>query len=304
MKAIDKIVDMVIEGLENGTVPWRKPWKECIPMNTFSRRPYRGFNRFMLNFAKERHRYSYPLFSTFKQISDAGGNVKRGEKSFPVIYWKVTYLKTPNDESGIVEESEKRFTPFFFNVFNLDQTEGFDRDRFISEFTSQNSNNPLETCETVISGMPHPPQMTYNRSSAFYMPKSDLVNVPQIELFDSSQEYYAAVFHELAHSTGHSSRLNRFEDHVPVFGSQTYSYEELVAEMTATILCSHCGIDQTVENSVAYLTGWAKFLKTERKSTLFGAATKAQLAADYILGASVETDLPEYMEEDQLATVE
>ena len=90
MKVIDNIVDMVIEGLENGTVPWRKTWKVISPKNAFSEREYRGFNIFYLSFLCGKYGYAYPLFGTFKQISDAGGRVKKGEKSCPIIYWKVT----------------------------------------------------------------------------------------------------------------------------------------------------------------------------------------------------------------------
>jgi antirestriction protein ArdC len=82
--------------------------------------------------------------------------------------------------------------------------------------------------------------------------------------------------------------LKRFDENKSDFGKHAYDYEELVAEMAATLLCSHCGINQTVENSVAYLSGWAKFLKTERKTTLFGAASKAQMAVGYILGKPLE----------------
>jgi antirestriction protein ArdC len=291
MKVIDKIVDMVIEGLEHGTVPWRKTWKDFSPMNAFSQRAYKGFNIFYLAFVCTKHKYSYPLFGTYKQITDAGGRVKKGEKAFPIVYWKVTVKDdglTKIDDS----EAEKRFTPFYYNVFNLDQTEGIDIQKYVSEFSTQN-NNHLETCERIINNMPNPPRITHDQPGAFYVPFYDRVNVPEIECFNCSEEYYATTFHELAHSTGHTSRLDRFQDNKSVYGKNSYNYEELVAEMAATFLCSHCGIDQTVENSVAYLTGWAKFLKENRKSTLFGAATKAQTAANYILGKQIEDELPE-----------
>jgi antirestriction protein ArdC len=121
------------------------------------------------------------------------------------------------------------------------------------------------------------------------------VNVPEIRRFESSEEFYATTFHELAHSTGHSSRLDRFTENRSVYCGHSYDYEELVAEMAATFLCSHCGIEQTVENSVAYLSGWAKFLKENRKSTLFGAATKAQAAMNYILGKQSDIEHPEFV---------
>jgi antirestriction protein ArdC len=291
MKIIDKIVDMVIEGLENGTVPWRKTWKDFSPMNAFSKHVYKGFNIIMLTFLSAKSNYSFPVFGTIKQINEAGGRVKKGEKSYPVVYWKVANKTVVNDETG-EEDIERRFTPFFYNVFNLEQTEGIDIQDYVSDFQMR-GNNPLETCETVISNMPNPPRFIHNEPQAFYRPSSDEVNVPEICCFEGSEEYYATVFHEFAHSTGHPGRLNRFEENRSVFGEHSYNYEELVAEMAATLLCSHCGIEQTVDNSVAYLTGWAKFLKENRKSTLFGAATKAQTAVSYILGKPNETELSE-----------
>jgi len=298
MKIIDKIVDMVIEGLENGTVPWRKTWKGIAPMNAFSEREYKGFNIFYLSFVCDWKGYSFPLFGTFKQISDAGGCVKKGEKSYPIVYWKVTEKAEDaiNDE-GNTKNSKKWFTPFYYNVFNLHQTEGIDIQKYTAQFSSKN-NNPLDMCEKVTNCMPNPPQIVHkNSASAFYNPSKDVVNVPEISYFEGSEAYYATTFHELGHSTGHTSRLNRFKDNNSEFGRNSYDYEELVAEMTATLLCSHCGIEQTVENSVAYLTGWAKFLREERKSTLFGAATKAQAAANYILGKPLENVQPEEAEE-------
>jgi len=117
-----------------------------------------------------------------------------------------------------------------------------------------------------------------------------------LQCFDTSEEYYATTFHELAHSTGHKSRLDRLQENREIFGRNSYDFEELVAEMAATILCSHCGIEQTVENSVAYLTGWAKFLKENKRSTLFSASTKAQMAANFILGKPMEYEQTEQVE--------
>jgi len=306
MKILDKIVDMVIEGLENGTVAWKKTWKDFMPINAFSSRKYRGFNVFLLTFVCANHHYSYPLFGTFNQISEAGGRVKEGEKSFPVVFWKETEqvkvkVTDKNGEESIYD-SKRRFTPYYSNVFNLDQTEGIDIQKYASIFQPK-INHPLETCENIINNMPNAPRIFHDQPRAFYSPLYDKVNVPKITCFDGSEEYYATTFHELAHSTGHSSRLNRFDSDSTVFGSQSYSYEELVAEMAATLLCGYCGIEQTVQNSVSYLTGWAKFLKEERKSTLFGAATKAQAAADYILGKSMETEQTEQIEEHQSVAV-
>ena len=288
MKITDKIVDLVIDGLENGTVPWRKTWKDFPPMNAFSHRPYNGLNIFLLAFLCYKKEYTYPLFGTIKQINDAGGKVKKGEKSFPVVYWNISEEETVNEETGEIETG-KRFTPFYYNVFNLLQTEGINVMDYVPEKIIR-INSPHEMCETVINSFPDPPVFTYSVAGAFYAPRKDTVNVPEICCFDSSEEYYATTFHELAHATGHPKRLNRFEENRADFGTNSYDYEELVAEMAATFLCSQCGIEQTVDNSVAYLTGWAKFLKENRKNILFGASTKAQLAVNYILGKEVEIE--------------
>ena len=302
MKILDKIVDMVIEGLEHGTVAWRKTWKDFLPMNAFSQRAYHGFNIFFLNICAKSW-YSYPLYGTFKQIAEAGGRIKKGETSTPVVFWKVTDEKKVQDGDGneVLCDCRRWFIPFYYNVFNLDQTEGIDIQKYIPDFANK-VNNPLETCERVIHDMPNPPGITHNRPGAFYSPLHDQVNVPEINCFDTSEEYYSVNFHELAHSTGHSCRLNRFENNNTVFGKNSYDYEELVAEMAATLLCSHCGIEQTVENSVAYLTGWAKFLREERKTTLFGAATKAQAAVNYILGKASESEHSEQVNKNQAVT--
>jgi antirestriction protein ArdC len=272
-------------------------------MNAFSQRAYHGFNIFFLNICAKSW-YSYPLYGTFKQISEAGGRVKKGETSTPVVFWKVTNQENEQDEDGneVLGESKRYFTPFYYNVFNLDQTEGIDIQKYVPNFTKSN-NQPLEICERTITHMPNPPHICHDQAGAFYSPSHDKVNVPKISYFDTSEEYYSVSFHELAHSTGHSSRLNRFVDNKSIFAKNSYDYEELVAEMTATLLCSHCGIEQTVENSVAYLTGWAKFLKEERKTTLFGAATKAQAAVNYILNKSSEIEQPAQNNENQTITV-
>jgi antirestriction protein ArdC len=287
MKITDKIVDMVINGLENGTAPWRKTWKVIPPMNFISQRQYSGLNIYLLSFWSEQNRYAHPLFATFRQISEAGGRVKKGETAFPVIYWKV-FDKTVQDDETADIEIEKRFTPFYYNVFNLSQTEGMDAEKFIPESSGKN-NRSLEICETVVQNMPHPPRITHGKPGAFYAPSRDMVNIPEISRFESSEEYYAVMFHELAHSTGHKSRLDRFVENREIFGRNSYDFEELVAEMAATILCSGCGIEQTEENSVSYLTGWAKFLKENRKTALFSASTKAWMAANHILGKPVES---------------
>ena len=136
--------------------------------------------------------------------------------------------------------------------------------------------------------MPEPPTYGPGNKAAYY-PIQDLVTMPDLQLFDSSEEYYSTFFHELAHSTGHLSRLNRNEvAGVNFFGSHDYSKEELVAEMTAAFLCGETGIlPATIENSAAYLQSWATKFKEDKKMVVYAAAA-AQKAADFILDRSKE----------------
>jgi len=208
-----------------------------------------------------------------------------------VVYWKTEDEQKEDLETGEII-SDRRVFPCFNSVFNLDQTTGIDIEMYKSEI-APNNNNPLELCEMVVSNMPNPPLIEHKQLRAYYRPSKDIVNVPEIRFFDNSEAYYSTMFHELAHSTGHPDRLKRFEDNKSEFSVNSYDFEELVAEMAATFLCAHCGIEQTFDNSIAYLSGWANFLKEERKMTLFGAAAKAQAAVNYILGKQNQVEQSE-----------
>ena len=132
--------------------------------------------------------------------------------------------------------------------------------------------------------MPDRPAVEDKEARAYYRPAIDLVNVPAIRYFESGEEYYSTLFHELAHSTGHAKRLNREGvNEVAAFGTAIYSKEELIAEMSAAYLCASCGIEQkTLNNSAAYIGGWLRKLKDDKRLVVFAAAA-AQKAADFIL---------------------
>ena len=145
--------------------------------------------------------------------------------------------------------------------------------------------DPIEEAEAIQLAMPNRPQVNIIQSGrAFYSPSRDSVTVPELSQYAKPEEFYSTLFHELAHATGHKSRLNRDGiTHFCSFGSTDYSKEELVAEMTAAFLCGHCGIDNaTIANSAAYLQGWIKALKGDKKLAVMAGA-QAQKAANYIL---------------------
>jgi len=270
----DRITDRITAQLEKGTVPWRKPWNVALafPRNLITRRAYRGINVFLLLAMN----YESPYWLTFNQIKQLGGNVRKGEKACPVVFWKPA--KIEDDETG-----EEKEIPFLrsYHVFNLNQCEAIKVD-----LVPENPGVPILTpADEIVSGMPNPPAIRYGMDRAFYQPSQDLVGMPNRKAFETDHEFFSTIYHELCHSTGHPSRLNR-----PTltdgsgFGSDPYSKEELIAEMGAAFLCGHSGVlDRTLENSAAYVQGWLERLKNDKK-LIVQAAAQAQKAADYILG--------------------
>jgi len=266
------VTDRIVRLLESGNVPWHRPWKggDQWPQNFVSRKVYRGINLFLLNAAN----YPSPFWLTFKQVQALGGQVKKGERSFPVIFWKVFQEEV---------EGETKRIPFlrYHNVFNIAQCEGI---HVPAIPTIETPFEPIAKCEEVVSEMPKRPTINHHGARACYSPALDTVSMPESKLFESSEGYYSTLFHELIHSTGHVSRLNRKEITDPIrFGSDPYSREELVAEMGAAFLCGHCAIEnKTIDQSAGYIQSWLGKLKEDRKLVVH-AAVQAQRACDFIL---------------------
>ncbi len=270
------VSDRIIRLLEAGTVPWHQPWKggNQWPQNLITRKVYRGINLFLLNAAS----YPSPYWLTFKQVQALGGHIKKGEQSFPVVFWKM--FKEEDDVEG------KRI-PFlrYHRVFNVAQCEGINAPT--EEINSGVKFQPIEKCEQVVTAMPKRPEIKHGGPRACYAPALDVVTMPEARLFNSSEAYYCTLFHELTHATGHVSRLNRKEITNPNrFGSDPYSREELVAEMGAAFLCGHCAIEQqTIDQSASYIESWLAKLKEDRKLVV-QAAAQAQKACDFILNST------------------
>jgi antirestriction protein ArdC len=278
MNVYDIINTRIMELLEQGTVPWRKSWNTVsnMPKNLLSKKEYRGVNLFLLACMP----YSSPYWMTYKQISDKGGHVLKGEKSTPVIFWKWLDRKDSDDP----ESAGNGKIPLlrYYNVFNIEQTEGITYPELVQENNQEFT--PIERAEQIIANMPYKPTIHHGGNKAAYSPVLDYVKLPGPSSFQSPEEYYSTAFHELTHSTGHASRLGRKGVLEPsYFGSHEYSKEELVAEMGAAFLCGMSGIEnKTIDNSAAYIQGWLRELKND-KTLLIHAAALAQKAADYIL---------------------
>jgi antirestriction protein ArdC len=284
-KVNDVINQRIMELLESGTVPWRKTWNagSNYPKN-ISGREYRGINVFMLACRE----YSSPYWLTFKQTADKGGHIIKGSKSTPVVFWK--WIDRKGGDGADAESGSNGRVPLlrYYSVFNLEQTEGIKEPE---PAETSNDHQLLPLPEQVTMGMPLRPEVRFGGNKAYYSPALDYVQLPHLSSFETPEEYYCCLYHELSHATGHASRVGRKGILEPsYFGSHEYSKEELVAEMSAAFLCGHTGIENvTIENSAAYIAGWLKALKND-KSLLIHAAAQAQKAADYILNKGGEDD--------------
>jgi antirestriction protein ArdC len=287
MKVEEIITTRIMEKLESGTVPWHRPWAGGeYPKNLITKKEYRGINVFILSAMS----FGSPYWLSFKQAQELGGTVRKGEKGTPVVFWKWLNKK---DENGVLTEDKFPMLRYY-TVFNVQQVDGIDEKKIPELAVKYNELERLGICESVVNAMPNRPAITYNDQRAYYRPSDDSVNMPKMESFDGSEEYYSTLFHELTHSTGHEKRCNRKGLECPdgawsSFGSTPYAKEELVAEMGAAFLCGHCQIEnKTIDNSAAYIKSWLGKLKNDSKLVIMAAA-QAQKATDYILNIKRES---------------
>ncbi|MCL1976617.1 MAG: zincin-like metallopeptidase domain-containing protein [Candidatus Bathyarchaeota archaeon] len=264
------VTNRVLAELEKGVIPWRKPWSGCAPINYITRKKYRGINLFLLPHGGE--------YLTFKQCQECGGKIKKGEKSQIIVFFKM--IEHKDEKTDEVKEY-----PYlkYSNVFHISQCEGV-----ASKLEVAQEADPIETAQNIIEGYVSRSCVNFvhvtGSDRACYSPSLDKIVMPAMNQFESNSEYYSTAFHEMAHSTGHENRLNRISK-LANFGTETYSKEELVAELSSAMLMNMAGIEQpaTFENSVAYIQGWSKKLQEDKKA-IVNAAGQAQKAVDYIRG--------------------
>jgi antirestriction protein ArdC len=284
MNVYDIITERILKEIEKGTLPWHQPWKSVNgeeAQNLVSKKGYRGINRFLLSHLP----YARPYYLTYKQAGDLGGTVKKGEHGTPVIFWKRnTYTKTASDGT---QSEENGFMLRYYTVFNVEQCDGLRQSPPEIVPIEGQVIDTMAQAEDLVDAYAQRPTVTHiAQNRAYYQPSTDSIVLPERTQFVSSAEYYSTLFHELTHSTGHKTRLNRptLVD-ASYFGSQNYSKEELVAEMGAAFLCGEAGIENeaALKNSASYLDGWRKKLHADSKLVI-QAAAQAQKAADHILG--------------------
>ena len=272
MDLYQEITNRIIDQMEGGVIPWQKPWVSsgsCISYATG--KPYSLLNQMLLGRPGE--------YATFKQIQAAGGYVRKGEKANMVVFWK--WIEQEDEETG-----EKKEIPFlrYYNVFHIDQCEGL-KARHAEPLPQVV--NPDQQAEDIIrnylstSGV----KLAHQEGNrAFYRPLTDSITLPLQAQFKATSEYYSTAFHEMVHSTGHKSRLDRLEK-TAFFGSEAYSKEELIAEIGAAALVNHAGLETASSfcNSAAYVQNWLTVLRNDKRF-IVSAAGKAEKAVGLILG--------------------
>lgn len=262
-KVYTYVTERILEALKNGTIPWQKPWKAGLPINYVSRKAYRGINLLLLNRSGE--------YLTWNQITKLGGKVKKGSKSEMVVFFKLIDSK---------EDPDKKIPLLrYYRVFHISDVDGIPS--ILDAQTEENKT--ITTCEDIVKQYNEVEIVNDTDKRAFYTPTNDIINIPRMNVFVSSEEYYSTLFHEMVHSTGHKSRLNRFTSPDQFnFGSHDYSKEELVAEIGSAMLCTITDIEKnTIDNSAAYIDSWIKALENDHK-LIVQAANKAQAAVEYI----------------------
>ena len=277
MNTYEIITKRITEKLEQGIIPWQKPWGNKdggLPKNLVTKKEYRGINVFMLLAAGHTNEF----WLTYNQAKKLGGQIKKGESGYPVIFWKwLDIAKEGENKSETVPMLR------YYTVFNVEQCDGIELPK--EENSEKQEFSPIESCERLVAGYPQAPSINHGKDQAFYVPSTDTINMPHRELFITPEGYYSTLFHEMTHSVGAEKRLNRktLTDLCP-FGSTNYSREELIAEMGAAFLCGAAGIEnKTIDNSAGYIQNWLHQLRND-KTMVIMAAAQAQKAADYIRG--------------------
>lgn len=277
-----QITDRIIAELEKGTVPWHKPWN-CTSgaISRVTGKPYSVLNQLLLPQAGE--------YVTFRQAVEEGHPVKKGEKASAVFFFK--FIDTEDKDTG-----EKKQIPLlkYYSVFHISQCDGM-KPRFASSVPVRSDLQPDQRAEQILmdyignSGVKLRKQQS---DRAYYSPALDEIVVPEISQFTEKAEYYSTAYHEAVHSTGHSSRLNRITD-TANFGSESYSKEELVAELGASYLVNAAGLETSSSfgNSASYIKGWLSALKDDKRF-IISAAGKAEKAVRLILGEPAEASAP------------
>lgn len=271
------VTERIIAQLEQGVIPWQKPWTgtQSGAVSGSTGKPYSLLNQLLLG--------KPGRYYTWSQIQKLGANVRKGEHSSMVVFWK----QIPITETNKAGEEIQRLVPMlkYYSVFHSSQCDGLPEDPVVDPAAVDPATDDL--ADSIIADYLNRSGVKLSHvkgDDAFYSPSRDCIQLPMREQFPHMAEYYSTAFHELTHSTGHISRLNRLSGNA-FFGNEEYSKEELVAEIGAAALLSHCGIETagSFRNSAAYIQSWLRALRNDKR-LIVSASGAAAKAFDLIVG--------------------
>lgn len=284
-----EVTERVVKLLESGNISkWIRPWVQFgSPRNLGTGRKYSGLlNIMLLQQVAMDSGFKLPLWATYHQLQNMGANVLKGQRACRVVFWKeydhnveTAVEETPvqHSDDAAINTRRKHFFLQYFSVFNIEQTT-LDADKIsaklgmvVREHTAIESLESFAAKQEIL--------IQHGGDTAFYTPSGDYIQMPVIGAFKSPEDYYSTLFHELVHSTGHPSRLNRIQ--TGMFGTEAYAREELIAELGSLYLCAELGLEGKLQHA-QYLHSYLGFLKANT-SEIFKVAGKAKEAVDYLL---------------------
>ncbi len=274
-----RVTDQIIKAIEAGAAEWRMPWHisdswDIFPVNAQTKKPYRGVNVVALWATAEELGYPSGIWGTYRQWSEMGAQVRKGEKSSHIVFWKTSGSGAETEEEG----DESRGTRLFakhYSVFNAAQVDGF-TPPVPPELPPPSER--IERADDFFHALGA--DIRHGGNVAFYRMEADYIQMPRFEAFPEPLGYYAILAHEAVHWTGAKSRLNR--DLGKRFGLQAQGMEELIAELGAAFLCGSLRLsNEPRPDHAAYIANWLEVLKADKRA-IFTAASKAQAATDWM----------------------
>jgi antirestriction protein ArdC len=277
-----RVTSQIVNAIEQGVGNWRMPWHTSgryafSPINTTSKKPYRGINTVCLWSAAQAKGYESGEWGTYKQWQDRTAQVRKGEKATLVVFWKFASESNESQDGG--EETQTAGSRLLFtrgySVFNAAQVDGYTP-------TVEVNGTQLEKiaqAEAFFSGIGSDVRHGGNR--AYYSPSTDHVQMPRFQAFEENTAYYSTLAHEHTHWTAKAGRCERQLG--KRFGDNAYAAEELVAELGAAFVCAHLGLStEPREDHAQYIQSWLRVLKADKRA-IFTAASKAQQACDWLV---------------------
>ena len=273
-----RITNQIIAAIEAGADAWQMPWHKddasARPINALSGKPYRGVNVLALWCAADEAGYSSDQWATYKQWAESGKQVKKGEKSSSIVFWKMLDQGDGDEAPAADEEGgRRRMVARGYNVFNAEQIEGY----HAPARPARPDIKRIQSADDFFHGLRA--DIRHGGGRAYYKPSTDHIQMPDFAAFRSAEAYYGVLSHEVIHWTGAEKRLHR--DMSGRFGNESYAAEELVAELGAAFLCADLGLcNEPRPENAAYVANWLQVLKDDKRA-IFTASAKAQQATDF-----------------------